>query len=327
MVSLCVLQVSLLGSGKLRGAGKYAVMAAHLVRAGVYSLDGQTPTANRVPAYTLVVAFGQLVAGAHWYHFLVWLQGFFSIVTGVLWNRTAHRLAASWWVAPLVTVTCACHVALQWEHLALRETVVFGLLIAWFFYLASSKSITVRTLCTMTVVCVLAYHTRPTGFLMMLPLAGVVALQSGWPIVHRTACAFLAVGGVVLAALPWQLYQTIIAGELVLAPAPVGGVSLYKGNAGAFEYVSPYVDVDAGDFLVRELANRDLEEPQGARAGRLADDRLRELAMADIRSDPARFAKRAALRVVAYLSPLSTPLGSASVFAHEGRLRLDDYRG
>ena len=49
------------------------------------------------------------------------------------------------------------------------------------------------------------------------------------------------------------------------------------------------------------------------------------LALQDIRTDYARFVRKAFLKSMIYLSPLQTPLGAASVVVQDGQLVLREF--
>jgi hypothetical protein len=141
----------------------------------------------------------------------------------------------------------------------------------------------------------------------------------------RLRLAVLTLGTVVAATLPWQLYQSASQSGLTVGATNVAGWNLFKGNALAFEDVSPYIDHDNADGYVELLRERyRMDPPPGIET---EDEYLRALALEDMRGDPARFLRKAALKAAVYLSPLETPLGEARVVIAPDAVHLTDYRG
>jgi hypothetical protein len=134
------------------------------------------------------------------------------------------------------------------------------------------------------------------------------------------------VGAVILAAVPWQILQSVKQGQLALGGASVGGENLFKGNALAFEQLSPYIDHDEGDPHIPELRLPDQPTPFDEDDPR-TNAWLGQRAWADIRADYGRFIRRSFMKAMIYLSPLQTPFGHATVEAKDGRLVMKDYEG
>lgn len=309
------------------GSPSYERIADNLLQSGTYSLDGESPTAYRMPLYPAFVAAVKLLGGDHWVALLLALQSALTIATGLLWHATSRRLTSVWWVPPLVALTFAAHLSLHWEFLKLRETAVFGFLVASFFYVATSDAPDRSKLWRMAVLCVLAHYTRPTGFLLLVPLVALALLQADKSGKTRAIAASSLVAIFVLAAVPWQAYQSNVVGQLVLAPTNVVGFNRYTRSSLAFERLAPYVDPDiAAHDYASPIVDAGLEGAGPSRAW-ISDDRLRALASRDIAADPGRYVRKIGNRAKAYLSPLKTPLGSAEIELREGRLHLNDYRG
>jgi hypothetical protein len=325
---LCAIQIHLVAkhaavSGQeavVPGVSTYAQLGDSLAGTGKYELDGH-PYLTRMPLYPGLVAATKMVAGIHWAYLLIVVQTGLSLLCGFLLNRLAYRLTLSEWLPALATVAYAFHVALQWEHLKLRETGVYELAVLAFFYFAAKAEVSRGALVAMVCACIAAYYIRATGVLMLIPLGLSAWLMPRDGLSRRLAVAALAMGAVVLAALPWQFYQSRIQGRVVTAATDVAGLNLYKGNSFAFDKVSPYVDHDDGGPLIPELVRE--TEPGPA----TEDERLRLLAERDIDQDPMRFFRKAFLRIAAYLSPLTTPLGRADLRVEDQQVVLDDYEG
>jgi len=311
----------------LFGAPSYARLADELIEhrgfaAGVGALD-------RMPLYIALIALCKLIAGNYWSYALIFFQGAMAMLTGIMLNRAASRLSAVPWVPAAVTLAYALHFGLQLEHFALRETGLYEFLVVLFFYLATQLSITNRSIACMALTVGLAFYTRPTGVLLIAPLALFVVVMRGPSLKHRGATLAWALAIVVLMAAPWQAYQSHVQGKLTLSATNVGGWNLFKGNSFAFESVSPYIDHDQADGYVDQLREQyhALQSGSHPSSARNEDEYLRQLAQTDIRADFFRFLRKTALRVVIYLSPLETPLGSAEVGVEQNRVVLMRYHG
>lgn len=312
---------------ELRGVSTYAYLANNIVETGKYTLNNR-PYLTRMPVYPYLVAFTKLVAGHNWSYLLIVIQGALGLLCGILLNRITYRLTLSQWIPGLATLTYAFHTALQWEHLALRETGVYELLILCFFYFAAQKAISPKTITFMVIMCIASYYTRATGVFLIVALGLFIWFIPHINLARRLSTVGLAVGAVILAAVPWQVYQSHAQGKLVLAATDVGGLNLYKGNSFAFEEISPYIDHDAGGVFIPQLV-----QPSASSGikhdtdNTITDDYLEKLAQADIHSDLLRFLRKACLKVTTYLSPIITPLGRADVQIKDNKLALDNYRG
>jgi hypothetical protein len=299
------------------GATSYALIADNLLAHGSYTTDGQSPATYRAPLYVLLVVISKLLGGGNWSRVLLLLQAAACVTTGILISRMTVRLTGNELLAAGVTLTYACHLAWIDETLVLRESVLFGLLIAWFFYHASSRQITARILAGMTLACLLAYYTRGTGFLLIVPLIVLIAAHSQATRTQRMVLAATVAGALVLGITPWQVFQTRVSGQTTLAPTSVGGEQLYIGNSKMFDQVPPYLDVDAGSFVYRTKLNDSIVDATS----------LSAQAAADITADPLRFFRKVWLKATVYLSPFSTPLGRGSLEVTEGSLRISSYEG
>ena len=313
----------------LFGAPSYALFADNILEHGRYVGDAGEAL-ERMPLYVGLVMLAKIVGRDYWSHVLIALQGALALLCGVMLNRAAAYLVRSSWVPAVVTLAYAAHFGLQVEHFALRETVLYEFLVVSLFYLALLRPMTRRNLILMTLTAALGYYTRPTGVFLVVPLAVIAAMRPDMTLGARTRAVAVTVGGVVLCAVPWQIYQSHAKGELTLNATQVGGLQIYKGSSEAFENVSPYIDHDLAEAFTDRL--RSELEVRRASAGEpvspaAEDQYLRQLATADIRDNYARYLRKTVLRVMAYLSPLETPLGSADVFLLPHKIVLNDYRG
>jgi hypothetical protein len=312
----------------LFGAPSYARLADEMIEHRGFAAGGHE-TLDRMPLYIGLVAVCKLVAGQYWSYALIALQGALALLSGIMINRAARRITPIAWVPAVTTLAYAAHVGLQLEHFALRETVLYEFLVVSFFYLATRSAITNRIIALMALTVGLAFYTRPTGVLLIVPLALFILLMPAPTLRHRLQTLAWAVAAVILLAAPWQAYQSHAQGRLTLSATNVGGWNLYKGNSFAFEAVSPYIDHDTADSYVEQLRDQyhaSLSGPHPSNA-RDEDDYLRQLAQADIRADYPRFLRKTVLRVLVYLSPLETPLGSAEISVEQNRVVLMKYRG
>jgi hypothetical protein len=336
IVGLAAIQVYLLsrhgvdsGHGpELPGARSYALLADTLIEEGRYALGKENPLLRaRLPLYPVLVVIAKLLAADRWAYLLITIQSAIGFLCGLLIYRIARRLTSSAWIPSLVVFSYAVQASLQWEHLALRETVLYELIILTFFYFATEQPITRRNILFMTLACIAAYYTRATGVFLIVALVFFLAFSPAASASQRAKRLGWSLGALILAAAPWQAYQSYGQGKLALASTSVGGLNLFKGNSFLFEQLSPYVDHDLGDAVASALQEQNPAGGGRAHAETVGDDYLKELALADIRSDYARFFRKAMLKIVVYLSPVETPFGGARLEQKNGQLTLAEFRG
>ncbi|HEX3847845.1 MAG TPA: hypothetical protein VHV81_10735 [Steroidobacteraceae bacterium] len=315
------------GHGRLLfGAPSYARLADELIEHRGFAAGGEA--LDRMPLYVAVVALSKLIAGSHWAYALIILQGALALLCGTMLHRAVRGLTSVSWAPAVVTAGYALHIGLQLENFALRETVLYEFFVVSFFYFAT-RTITSRTVALMVLCVGLAFYTRPTGVLLIVPLSIFILMMPAASLRHRLKTLGWALAAMVLLAAPWQAYQSHVQGRFTLSATHVGGWNLYKGNSFAFEAVSPYIDHDQADGYVEGLREQYRSGQLSTRAAgaRSEDDYLRRLAQADIRADYPRFLRKTVLRVIVYLSPLETPLGAADVGVDRDRVVLNHYRG
>ena len=312
----------------LFGAASYATLADGMLAHGFSGSNGGEPL-GRMPLYIGLVLLAKVLGGNAWSYVLIALQGAMALATGVMIQRIAARLSESSWVPAAITVAYTAHLGLQIEHFALRETGLYEFIIAGFFYFATHRPAAASQFFGMVAAAVLAYYTRPTGVLLLIPLALCALLLPARSMGSRLQRLAWTVGAVVLCAAPWQVYQSYARGQFTLDATDVGGLNLYKGNSYAYESVSPYVDQDdAPGFIDKITAAYEQTHTAPEQVTDWAEDNyLRQLAKADIHADYFRYLRKAILRIESYLSPLETPLGSARVDMAGARVVLNDYRG
>jgi hypothetical protein len=308
----------------LPGSGSYARLADDFIDGGLDWIDDPP---GRLPGYTALVVVSKLIAGDYWAYLLIGIQGALGFVCGLLINRTAARVSPVPWIPAVVTLAYAFHFGLQREHFALRETVLYEFFIVAFFFAGARDTLSLRDIAVLTAASVLSYFTRPTGVLLTVALCVLLLVASRKTMGKRVATAGWAVGAVFIFVLPWQIYQSVYQDKVALAPIGLGGMNLYKGNSFLFEELSPYIDHDAGDVYLERINQEFRASTTAPGAAATEDDHLRQLARADIESDYLRYLRKAVLRTLTYLSPLETPLGTATLRQEGDRLHLDGYRG
>jgi hypothetical protein len=312
----------------LFGAPSYARFADQIIDQGRAG-SGNDEAVDRMPLYVGLIVLCKLVGGLHWSYLLIAVQGALALLCGAMINSTARRLTSTTWVPAIVTLGYAAHVGLQLENFALRETVLYEVIVVSFFYLAAQRPVTNRSIALMLLACVLAFYTRPTGVLLIVPLALFILFMPATTFKRRLQTLSWGVGAVLLCAVPWQVYQSHAQGRFTLSETGIGGLNYFKGNSFAFEAVSPYIDHDNAESYTEQIK----DQYHAAQAGphpstaRTEDDYLRQLAQADVRADYSRYIRKIVLKIVVYLSPLETPLGSADVSVENGRVVLMKYRG
>jgi hypothetical protein len=312
----------------LFGSPSYARAADDIIySASGASANDEAP--DRMPLYVGLIVLSKLIGGIYWSYVLIALQGVLVLLCGAMLHRTASRLTSVPWVPALITLAYAAHIGLQLENFALRETVTYEVFIVAFIYFATQKPVTNKSVALMALACVLAFYTRPTGVLMLVPLGLFILFVPSTPLRQRLQILSWAIGAVILCAIPWQVYQSRAQGRFTLSETAVGGWNFFKGNSFAFEAVSPYIDHDQADSYVDQLRDQYRASQVGSHpvTARSEDDYLRALGKADVEADYSRYLRKIILRVAIYLSPLETPLGSSQFEVENGRVVLMRYRG
>jgi hypothetical protein len=215
---------------ELFGAASYGEMADNILQNGRYVSDTGGPL-DRMPLYIGVVMLAKVLGGNAYSDVLIALQGLMALACGMMTHRASARLTSVRWIPGVIALLYAAHLSLQFEHYALRETGLYEFLIVLFFYLATLRPATPIRLVGMALTAALAYYTRPTGVLMIVPLALYTLLLPASSMTTRLRTAGWAVALVIACAVPWQIYQSEACGRITLSATQVGGLNLYKGNS------------------------------------------------------------------------------------------------
>ena len=297
------------------GSRSYALIAESLVRVGVYSLDGATPTAYRPPAYPLFLAAAMALGGERWPLVALLGQAVIAAACLALTALTARRVFADPVVTAASTLLVAVNLPFVGETLTLRETGLFTLLTLLFVLTALGRPGWLRQALALGAVTALALLTRPSG-IVLLPLAVLVLACRGdlAPAVRARAVAACLVAFAVCTA-PWQLYLQRNFDRFSLTGTSTSGLNLFKGNHPLMGELYNLTDVDRAEPAIRELVaaaghGEGLERWE-------ADDHLQRLAKASILADPGRFVERVVEKAIAFFSPAAVPVGRHGELALE----------
>jgi 4-amino-4-deoxy-L-arabinose transferase-like glycosyltransferase len=307
------------------GTPTYLIIAHNLVTAGSYSLDAVRPTCFRSPLYTLFLAAAMRLFGdAHVYVVPV-LQAAVSFSTGLLVYFLTIAVFGSRRAGLFAAVLYGVHVSLLIEFVAQREAFLFT------FLLVASAYVLVRadgrrgSWGLLGVLAGLAYLCRPTGIAVLGAIAFSLAVSARGaaaatlPRVSGRVARIAAVA--LLVASPWLFFTYSRFGRFLPSTSCIYGHMLLMGNNALISpAVYPWVDADRWTVYLGMKTGRG-EENEIER-----EDRYVEQAVDYIGAHPGKTALMAVLKVLALLSPISTPLGTADVRLEGDHLELVGYR-
>lgn len=307
-----------------QGGATYRAIAANLVEHGLYSVDGEHATGYRPPAYPLLLAGIQWIAGHRAAIASLAVNLAMDAACLALLLLLVDRLSRNPRAMLLAGVVFATDVAFHLEAMAQRETMLYTLLLLAFFLPAARRDIAFGPLLLMACLGALAWLTRPTG-VALIPLLLIAAFFQTHrrAIGLRLARAFAACCVFAAIVLPWQMQLYRSFHEPVLTGTTSGGLNLYQGNNPAAETLIPWVDVDAYlPTIEQRLSNLGIDEHDEL----ARDRRLKADAIAYIRSSPLGFVRRAIVKVIALYYPVPTPLGTARIESVSESVELKEFR-
>ncbi|MCP4404709.1 MAG: hypothetical protein GY801_46330, partial [bacterium] len=218
-----------------------------------------------------------------------------------------------------------CHILLQAEHYAQRETVLFECFVLLYVYhvMKNWGQFGVKRIGQNAVLAALLYLTRPTGIIFAAITTGLLLCSSG--IKKKQICyvlLFLFVFGILCS--PWQYYHYKIFGALSFSSSKTSGINLYKGTSPVIQAIYPALDVDRAEFYIhQQLQQRGInlrsQEDE-------ADRYFLQEAKSYIIHHPVFFLKRMVVKLFALYSPLPTPLGKGEVSLHNDRLIVTSFK-
>ncbi len=307
---------------------------AHVLYQGYTAPD--TPfdyAAYRPPLFATVIAMIETVAGRYQIHaalfcnILVAMLAFRLVIasTATVGLDKTGRLA--------LTILLFANVWFLREATFLRETAWYALFCVLFVLACQRLKASPFLGAALGLVTGLAMLTRPSGIILMVAGAMVIAAFWGMKVIPARRfgigmASFLAVA--VLTVAPWHHYLYRDFGRFELTGSCVGGLNLFQGNMPIMGSLEPVVDIDtAADFLQDYIDGRvDGHRDPAAMGLCERDDVLKGDFLAYIEQHPARFVKSAAESFVFFFAPFPLPLGSGVAHFNEGaqQLGLDDFK-
>lgn len=301
----------------MHGSPSYSRIAAEVANSGQFS------STYRPPFYSLIMAAVMCLSPIYWNVLLLVLQavlgGFVVAATYFIIGRAANERSA--WLAVLFI---ACNGPFFLEMTAQRETAVFcslamACLICLQQYWRNQRS---RWLCIFGALAGLAHLTRPTGFLLLLPLAvSLMAINPQAFSIRPRTNKYVAAAGSILIFLvviaPWQLRLWSTSGAATLSSSSTSGLNLWKGNNPHLFMFYPILDIDQFDAMLTEVYG-DLEDP-------LVDDELLHSAFNYMITDPVSTIPRFLVKVSLFFSPYPLPAASGRVTIVGDSVKIEDF--
>lgn len=305
------------------GSESYGTIAYHLVDKGKYSLDGVNDTFARPPLYPLLLVLPRVVSEEYWHVYARLFQCLLSIICALMIFGIASRVSGNRLIGLASEVLYLVHLAVQAEHYAQRETVLFELILLSFVYVLLTKEILdIKTVAIASLLSSALYLTRPTGivFLVVVLLVALYQSQSGDRI------KYLLVSLVVFAVTvcPWQFYNYKAFSKVTLSSSNTTGVNLYKGASPVVQSIFPQIDVDyAEPYIYDKLKNRSIDaRTEEYRTNSFFTKEAKKLVV----QHPGHFVKKMFKQLFSFYSQVFTPFGRGRVVVDGERLIVQDYR-
>jgi hypothetical protein len=297
-------------SNREYGSASYSMIAENLLQNGKYSLDGEHYTFYRPPLFPLMLFCAKYLGGDNWILLAKSIMCLMSIVCGVLVYMIANRISQNEKIGYLATSLYILHLTVQAEHYALRETLLFELLLLTFVYIfVRDQKINMRKVVYATLLTTGLYLTRPTGFVFVFLTVSMVVLSGRSGMKLRGVLTSLVLFLLLIA--PWQYYHYKAFSKITLWSSNSAGANLYVGASPAIQGIYPQVDTDeAAFFVAHQLRANGIDA--NANEDKARDFLLQE-AKRFIKANPVAYAKGMALKFIALYSPVRTPLGTGIV--------------
>ena len=305
------------------GAQGYGKIAENLVSTGVYTANTAGPTAARPPVYPLFLAGIRALFGpTSWPQPAIYVQAVLLALCGWTAINLAMDLFKNRLAGLAVCMLFITHIHFNLEALAQRETLLYTLLLLFFFRIIYSPSQRGTSALALGTLAGLSYLTRPTGIILIF-FCGLFSWQIWNHFGFKKALqqAILCAIAILTMIAPWQFYVYRNFNTFTFRPSSNAGENLYKGNTPHLVGIYPWVDVD--------LINPHIKEKliQAGITGQLERDQfLKREAAHHIKENPKQFLLSALIKTGALYSPLRTPFGSGKLEIEEGRYVLHDFK-
>ena len=299
------------------GSKGYGQIARTLVDHQMYSENGINTTVGRPPLYPVFLAGFYAIFGPGSDVAAFISQSILWIGLGILLTRLALRWTNDQFVAASAAVLYATHIEFALEAISQRETLLFTSGIA--LWLSSLGRIPTKTRALkLGAASGLLLLTRPTGlvFCAIIPLLYLPWIGSAKS-KHLFTMILIAGAAAFATTFPWH-YHVRRTASLDLLPASTSGENLFKGHFDQFDTVFPWIDLDDINPQIKKLT-AGLNE-------RERNQKLKELGWTAIRAEPGKALRRVLVKIVAFYSPLRTPLGEGQINIAGDQWELVEFR-
>lgn len=322
LLNFSIFFYSVFGKVPFGGSASYGSIAYHLLDKGIYSVDGVNSTFSRPPLYPLLLVLPRAVSEQHWQIFARLLQCLASIICGLMVFFIASRVSGNKLTGLVSEVLYLMHLAVQAEHYAQRETVLFELILLFLVYVLLTKDILeIKTVAIASLLSSALYLTRPTGILFLLVTLLVVFHQSQSG--NRIKYLLVSLIVFVIAVLPWQFYNYKVFSRVTLSSSNTSGVNLYKGASGVVQSIFPQIDLDyANPYINDQLKNKGIHKAEEYRANSFLIKEAKKL----IVQNPGNFLKKMFKQFFAFYSQVFTPFGRGQVVVDGENLIVRNFR-
>jgi len=305
------------------GSASYGAIAYHLQDKGKYSLDGVNDTFARPPLYPLLLVLPRAVSEQYWHVYTRLLQCLLSIMCCLMVFGIASRALGSRSAGLASEILYLMHLAVQAEHYAQRETVLFELILLSFVYvLLAKETLDIKTVAIASLLSSGLYLTRPTGIVFPAVILVVVLYQGQ----SRNRIKHLLVSVVVFAVgvSPWQFYNYKAFSKVTLSSSNTSGLNLYKGASPVVQSIFPHIDTDyAAPYFYGQLRKNGINpRTEEYRANSFFANEAKKCAL----QYPGHFAKKMIKQLFSFYSQVFTPFGRGRVVVDGEHLVVDDFR-
>ncbi len=294
------------------GSESYSTIARQVLDTGSFQ------TAFRPPLYPLYLASMMAIFGEHWELAAVLGQALLSAALGCLVFSTAARLAKSERAGLIAAILYLSNALYQFEATAKRETTLFTLFFAIFFWSALFVERARYKYLLLALSAGLCLLLRPNA-IALLPVGLIVfaldyrRARASFSVLVAPAIVFVAL------VVPWQLFVKHVTGTFPLTTSANSGQVLWKGNNDFLLGVWPHADIDAiEDEMTRRIGGVNITTSEG-------DALLKAQAVEYIKADPTRALKLGAIKAALFFAPFPIPLGSGEVVYKESSAELRSY--
>ena len=313
----------------LREDNSNKIIVDNLIEKGIYSKDGINPTGIAAPFYPFLLLLLIKLFGSSYKLVLVAIQIVLSIIIGLALFKITERIFRSRTAGLISVVLYSIHAELAIGlTFNLRENAFFTFFLFLFVYILADEKITTKKVMVAALLVALANLIRPTGILLF----GVLILwifYYSWKQKNPFGLMLKkylipAIFVFLIMVSPWLIYQSNALGSVVLTTSTSSGTNFLKGNNPVTEKIYPYIDTDvlaeSFDSLLKKKGISKFEEEM------VKEKYYVQLTLAYIKENPGTFLKLCLVKLFAFYSPLSTPMGHGDMVKKDGEIRIENFK-